>query len=456
MSLLLIVTSIRCQNLPKKNCKCHVNIFVEDESSKSIQSASTSVKSGSNKPEWHDLSLPWLKINPLVKVILVVKEDSFAGRNLLKVTIPFEDIESARRSGNDDVGKGSLVVRKGDASIMITFDLIEPDRPDAANTISRRATGATAPSIRSSVETLNSARSLHHIDNTEDPETFDSLEEMLATAIRSSSERGNSFSETLLRQFESICLSQSDCQEKEEQEDEDESENDSVFEEQTNNSSEKNRSDSYHRAMIGRPQLETVSHSPTVMSPLTENFTIQIENAGSLSFLKTPEYLIVQEVTHAELKFGDRIHKINGKSVYEMQSPELALEGVVELEIERIVTINELKTRAFSSRKKSAAAEGKKRSKHRLSVSRRTQMTARTPSVVSQKVDSWSFLFFFSHRSLGTSKFTFPANQTCLVIVAETDTNLTYQQSDNPKSIPSPVSLVIIIYLGRHQRPPLV
>ena len=398
MSLLLIVTSIRCQNLSKK-CKCHVNISIQDElSSKSFQTVSTSSKSGSNKPEWHDLSLPWLKINPLIKLILVVKEDSFAGRTLLKLEVPFDDIENAV-SRNEDVGKGSLVLRKGETSVMIKFDVIEPDRPDAANTISRRATGVALPapsSLRSSVETLQS--SLHHLEPEDgnkdagDGEQieFDSLEEMLATAIRNTSTRGNSFSETLLRQFESICSDEKqngDTKENPDASDESESENDSVFEELTNSGSDKNRSDSYHKAMTGTPRgatLETVSHSPTVMSPLTENFTLQIENASSLCFVKAHDCLIVQEVTHAELKFGDRIFKINGKSVGEMQSPELALDDAkaVELEIERIVTINELKARAFSSRK-SAAAEGKKRSKHRLSVNRRAQMSTRAPSVVS-------------------------------------------------------------------------
>ena len=399
MSLLLIVTSIRCQNLSKK-CKCHVNISIQDESSsKSVQSVSTSSKAGSNKPEWHDLSLPWLKINPLIKLILVVKEDSFAGRTLLKLEIPFDDIENAV-SRNEDVGKGSLVLRKGETSVMIKFDVIEPDRPDAANTISRRATGVALPdpsSLRSSTETLQS--SLHHLppeDGNQDADAdqieFDSLEEMLATAIRNTSTRGNSFSETLLRQFESICSEEKqngDNKGEQDASDESESENDSVFEELTNSGSDKNRSDSYHKAMTGTPRgatLETSSHSPTVMSPLTENFTLQIENASSLCFVKAHDCLIVQEVTHAELKFGDRIFKINGKSVGEMQSPELALDDakLVELEIERIVTINELKARAFSSRK-SAAGEGKKRSKHRLSVNRRAQMSTRAPSVVSSE-----------------------------------------------------------------------
>jgi hypothetical protein len=131
-----------------------------------------------------------------------------------KVELSFDRIKSAGANRSEKT-KVTLPLQIGShsSSVLIQFETIQTDTPDAINQINRRAT--IEPTGRNSREPPqnepgesgqnDSLSSLHDVVLTSEIADIESVEAMLDSAIvgsRSSSVTSNSFSAALVRQFD--------------------------------------------------------------------------------------------------------------------------------------------------------------------------------------------------------------------------------------------------------------
>ena len=83
MDSLVIVSQIRCQNLPlrllkKPKCRCQISVIspdIKQPDTKTIQLISTSIHSADCSPEWLNLTLPWLKMGSNSKMVIAIKDE---------------------------------------------------------------------------------------------------------------------------------------------------------------------------------------------------------------------------------------------------------------------------------------------------------------------------------------------------------------------------------------------